>query len=41
MAVEGGKAKMQHFARGQLGTKTTVSVRRMHKHSTGWELVSK
>ncbi|MFW4982387.1 hypothetical protein ACOAOB_25230 [Pseudomonas aeruginosa] len=41
MAVEGGKAKMQHFARGQHGTKTTVSVRRMHKHSTGWELVSK
>ena len=40
MAVEGGKAKMQHFARGQLGTKTTVSVQRMHKHSTGMQLVS-
>jgi len=40
MAVEDGKAKMQHYARGQLGSKTTVSIRRMHTHSTGWELVS-
>ncbi|HFS8928957.1 TPA: DUF6354 family protein [Pseudomonas aeruginosa] len=40
MAVEDGKAKMQHYARGQLGSKTTVSIRRMHKHSTGWELVN-
>ena len=40
VAIEDGKAKMQHYARGQLGSKTTVSIRRMHKHSTGWELVS-
>lgn len=40
MVIEDGKAKMQHYARGQLGSKTTVSIRRMHKHSTGWELVS-
>lgn len=41
MSVEDGKAKMQHyFTRGQLGSKTTVSIRRMHKHSTGWKLVS-
>lgn len=40
MAVEDGKAKMQHYYRGQLGSKTTVSIRRMHKHSTGWKLVS-
>lgn len=39
MATEDGKAKMQHYARGQLGSKTTLSIRRMHKHSTGWELV--
>lgn len=39
MAIENGKAKMQHYARGRLGSKTTVSIRRMHKHSTGWELV--
>lgn len=40
VAVDGGKAKMQHYASGhQLGSKTTVSIRRMHKHSTGWELV--
>nr|WP_193069073.1 hypothetical protein [Pseudomonas fluorescens] len=40
MAVDGGKAQMQHYTRGQLGSKTTLSIRRMHKHSTGWELVS-
>jgi hypothetical protein len=40
MAVEDGKAKMQHYARGQLGSKTTVTIRCMHKHSTGWELVN-
>ncbi|MDH0687080.1 DUF6354 family protein [Stutzerimonas stutzeri] len=40
ITVEDGKAKMQHYARGQLGSKTTVSIRRMYKHSTGWELVS-
>lgn len=40
MSIEDGKAKMQHYARGQLGSKTTVSIRRMHKHSTGWKLIS-
>lgn len=40
MAIEDGKAEMQHYARGQLGSKTFVSIRRMHKHSAGWELVS-
>ncbi|OWJ93015.1 hypothetical protein B6S59_18845 [Pseudomonas sp. A46] len=40
ITVEDGKAKMQHYARGKLGSKTTVSIRRMYKHSTGWELVS-
>jgi len=37
MAIEDGKAKMRHYACGRLGSKTTVSIRRMHKHSTGWE----
>jgi len=40
MSIEDGKAKMQHYARGRLGSKTTVSIRRMHTHSTGWKLVS-
>ena len=40
IAIEDDKAKMQHYARGQLGSKTTVSIRRMHKHSTGWDLVN-
>ncbi|HBN9060903.1 hypothetical protein ACV344_31015 [Pseudomonas aeruginosa] len=35
-SVSFGKAKMESFA----GSKSTVSVRRMHNHSTGWELVS-
>lgn len=40
MAVDGGKAKMQHYAYGRLGSKTTVSIKRMHNHNTGWQLVS-
>jgi len=40
MEVVDGKAKMQVGAIGHLGSKSTVSIRRMYKHSTGWELVS-
>lgn len=40
--VKDGKAFMRaHSATGQLGKPTTVSVKRMHKSSTGWALVSK
>ncbi|WP_276146934.1 hypothetical protein [Pseudomonas aeruginosa] len=39
MSIEDGKAKMQHYARGRLGSKTTVSILRMYKHSSGWKLV--
>jgi hypothetical protein len=34
LAVEGGKAVMDGYP------KTKVSIRRMHKGSTGWALVS-
>lgn len=38
--VNGGRAKMRFYSRGREGGETTISIRRMHKHSTGWELVS-
>jgi hypothetical protein len=37
--VEGGRAQMFTLMNGQLGKCTFVSVKRMHKHSTGWALV--
>jgi hypothetical protein len=37
--VVDGKAEMFRMVRGQAGGRTWVSVRRMHKASTGWELV--
>lgn len=40
IAVADGKAEMQFYAKGQLGSKTKVSIRLMHKHSRGWELVN-
>jgi hypothetical protein len=38
--VEGGRAQMFTLVNGQSGKFTFVAVRRMYKHSTGWELVS-
>ncbi len=35
IAVNNGKARVDSGA-----TKTTLSIRRMHRHSTGWALVS-
>ena len=35
IAVKDGKARVDSGA-----TKTTLSIRRMHRHSTGWALVS-
>lgn len=39
IGVKDGKAEMQLFSRGQLGAKTKISIRLMHKHSRGWALV--
>lgn len=38
VAVANGKAEMRFYSPGRLGTKSTVSIARMHKHSTGWVL---
>jgi hypothetical protein len=38
--VANGKAEMFTLVNGQAGKRTFVSVRRMHKHATGWALVS-
>lgn len=36
MEVVDGKARMQHYAFGRLGSKSTVSIRRMHEqHGLG------
>lgn len=35
-----GKAIMRGCSARWFGAKTNVSIRRMHKHSAGWELVS-
>jgi hypothetical protein len=37
--VENGKAQMFVMVNGQAGKSTMVSIRRMHKGSTGWQLV--
>lgn len=37
--VARGKAQMFTMVNGQAGKSTTVSIRRMYKHSTGWQLV--
>jgi hypothetical protein len=37
--VVGGRAEMFTIVNGQAGKRTTVAIRRMHRHSTGWELV--
>ena len=38
MEVGNGKAIVRSGWDGS-GTKSTISIRRMHRHSTGWELV--
>lgn len=37
-SVSDGKAEMFAMVGGQAGKRTFVSIRRMHKHSTGWVL---
>lgn len=37
--VEGGKAQMFVMVNGLAGKSTVVSIRRMHKSSTGWAIV--